>query len=143
VASIYFPASYQGNYGDLAIDAAGNLWVFSQPNDCDSSGCSVAGAIYEVSDKGVLLQTIVPPLPSGNNNEEQFGNPVLDANGNVWFSYSSERLKYCKLTDTESLYEISAGSSSLVQASQFTGSCEDPLTRYLGLAVTPVPADIP
>jgi len=144
VASIYFPASYPGNYGDLAIDADGNLWVFSQPNDCTTlGGCSIAGAIYEINDKGVLLQTIAPPVVSGNNNEEQFGNPVVDANGNIWFTDSTLRLKYCTTTDTESVYEVPAGSSSLVQASQFTGSCGDPLTRYLGLAITPLPAALP
>lgn len=144
VTSIYFPTSYPGNYGTLAIDGENNLWVFSQPYECTSSGgCAIAGAIYEVNDAGVVLQTIVPPLPSGNNNEEQFGDPVVDANGNVWFDYSTERLKYCTTTDTESLYEIPAGSSTPLQASQFTGSCRDPLTMYVGLAITPVPATVP
>jgi hypothetical protein len=68
---------------------------------------------------------------------------VVDANGNVWFDYSTARLKYCTTTDTESLYEIPAGSSTPLQANQFTGSCRDPLTIYLGLAITPVPATLP
>jgi hypothetical protein len=146
VTSKYFPAGYAGQTtGELAIDAADNLWVFSSqgPTNCHYPNCSIPGSIYKVSAAGTVLQSI--SLPSGVYGEVS-GGPVFDANGNLWFSTMNtgpQGLPPCSSTYTDSIFELSAGTTTPITALSHTGSCAaDPLWVW-GLAVVPIPANLP
>lgn len=142
VPSKYFPSPYVGSDlgGDVAIDATGNLWVFSDASGCSSaalSSCTQLPSIRKVSPAGVVLQTISLP------NVQQAGRPRFDANGNLWFIGDATRLKYCSGSLTQHIYELPAGATTPTVAFIHTSSCTNPLTYYFGIAVNPRPPNLP
>lgn len=145
VTNPYYPGGYGGLNGEIAIDAAGNLWIFSEPGptDCHYPSCTIAGEIYEVSNAGVVLQTIA--LPDGMSAE--FTGAVFDANGNLWFNASSnfgEGDAPCSGSYTDTVYEIAARTASPATAWSYTGSCTAASRNiFFGLAVAPLPSTLP
>ena len=141
VSSKYYPAGYTGNnYGDLAVDAAGNLWVASAAVDCTSallSSCRQPPYLYKVGPTGILLQSI--PLP----NVQEVGRMAIDANGNLWFGGNVTRMKYCSGTMTQHVYQLPAGAGTPAVAFSHVTACATPLTFYFGVAVNPRPANLP
>ena len=142
VPSKYFPAGYVGSDkgGKLVIDAAGNLWAFSQASGCTSAAlasCTQLPSIRKISATGVVLQTIALP------NVQQAGRAAFDANGNLWFGGDVARGGQCSSTSTQYVYELPAGANAPTVAFTRTGSCTTPFTYYFGLAVNPRPPGLP
>jgi hypothetical protein len=142
VPSKYFPNPYVGSDlgGDVVIDAAGNLWVFSASSGCTSaalSSCAQLPSIRKIGPTGLVLQTIALP------NVQETGRPAIDANGNLWFGGNVSRLKYCSGTSTQYVYELVAGANAPTVAYTHTSSCTSPLTYYFGIAVSPRSPNLP